>query len=306
MTIPIIGAGMAGLLAARMLRHRDPVVIEAQDQLPNNHSAVLRFRSPLVGEVLGIPFKRVRVLKGVVPWENPVADALAYSKKCTGTYLSDRSITAETGMVERWIAPPDLIERMAEGVNIKFGHQYGFPVGNPKAISTIPMSALMKLLDYPEYKDVTFKSVIGINLRATIRECDAYVSIAVPDPDLPFSRVSITGNELIIECQGGFIDDRAYILDKALRLLGLPHYVSDVEERPQPYSKIIPIDEEARRNFIYWSSSLKQRAFSLGRFATWRPGLLLDDLVNDVRFIERLMQSKSHQYDAEQSETRRD
>ncbi len=28
--------------------------------------------------------------------------------------------------------------------------------------------------------------------------------------------------------------------------------------------------------------------YSLGRFATWRPGLLLDDLVNDIRVIQKI------------------
>ena len=50
--VTIIGAGMAGLLAANMLRHRDPVILEAQKSLPNNHHALLRFRSSVVGDVL--------------------------------------------------------------------------------------------------------------------------------------------------------------------------------------------------------------------------------------------------------------
>ena len=63
MTISVIGAGLAGLLAGNMLRHRDPVIHEVQPSLPNNHSAVLRFRSSAVGDVLNIPFQKVKMIK---------------------------------------------------------------------------------------------------------------------------------------------------------------------------------------------------------------------------------------------------
>ena len=46
------------------------------------------------------------------------------------------------------------------------------------------------------------------------------------------------------------------------------------------------IDEELRKDFIYWATD-KHNIFSLGRFATWRPGLLLDDLVKDIRLIDK-------------------
>ena len=58
----IIGAGQAGLLAARSLALHNPTIIEQQDELPNNHSALLRFRSSIVGDSVGIPFQKVRVL----------------------------------------------------------------------------------------------------------------------------------------------------------------------------------------------------------------------------------------------------
>ena len=57
MTVIVIGAGMAGLLAGSMLRSECESVVEAQPNLPNNHSAVLRFRSTAVADTLNIPFK---------------------------------------------------------------------------------------------------------------------------------------------------------------------------------------------------------------------------------------------------------
>lgn len=310
MTIKIIGAGMAGLLAANMLRKYDPVVIEAAPSLPNNHSAVLRFRSTVVADVLGIEFKKVSVIKSHVPWKNPVADALAYSKKNTGEMRTDRSFSLETTRSERYIAPPDLIQRMAAGLNIKFGTPYDFSKSDAKVISTVPMWRTMRDMDYPENSRLCehFHWVSGTNVRATIDGCDAYASLYTPDPRLHFSRLSITGDELIAEVPGLLRPNTGAreVVDQARKLLGLE--ANDVKSwsvHDQPYAKINPIPEDERRKFIFWASTIKGRAFSLGRFATWRPGLLADDLVNDVRIIERLMLSKSPGYDAERLELAR-
>jgi hypothetical protein len=309
MTIHIVGAGMAGLLAANLLRHRDPVVLESQASLPNNHSAVLRFRTSAVADALGIPFRKVSVVKATLPWKNPVADALAYSKKNLGTYLSDRSISAQPSSTERWIAPPDLIEQMARRVDIRFGAKFDFPVGHPKVISTLPMPALMKALGY-EPEPETFRWVSGVNVRAKINNADAYVTLNVPDPALAFSRVSITGDELIVELPGmEFLPPftgAEWIAIKAADLLGIPgEDVHDVSWHRQAYAKIRPIDEHQRKSFIFWASSVTGRAFSLGRYATWRPGLLLDDLVKDVRLIDSWIASGTPGYEMDIHHARR-
>ena len=299
MTLKIIGAGLAGLLAARMLQRRNPVVIEAQAALPNNHSAVLRFRSSIVGDTLGIPFRRVSVIKSSIPWLNPVADALAYADKCHGTLRTDRSIVQTSSVVDRWIAPPDLIARMAEGLAICFSKTHDFSSGE-KVISTIPMPVLAGTLGYEHLTPADFTSSPGTNVSARIRDCDAYVSVYVPDPGFPFSRISITGDELIVEIPGSEEHSPSEMATVAGRLLGIDRErLSDFRSRPSAYAKIVPIEEGARREFIYWASTVAGRAHSLGRFATWRPGLLLDDLVQDVRIIDRLLDSRSPGYDAE-------
>jgi 2-polyprenyl-6-methoxyphenol hydroxylase-like FAD-dependent oxidoreductase len=50
--IVVVGAGMAGLLAGSMLRKDCPLILEARERLPHNHSAVLRFRSSIVGDTV--------------------------------------------------------------------------------------------------------------------------------------------------------------------------------------------------------------------------------------------------------------
>lgn len=286
----IVGAGMAGLLCANMLSRRRPIVMEAQPQIPNNHSAVLRFRTTVVGDVLGIPFRKVNMIKCPVVWQNTVSDSLAYSYKCTGQYLSDRSITSGTVIQERYIAPPDLIARMAENADLSLGQKFTWhetDTEGPPVISTLPMPTLMRVLNYPDMP--RFYYVSGFNIKATIEDCDAFVSLLVPDPTMPMSRISITGNELIIElprAQNEVLDKIKEIVEFALGLLSIEHEkVIDVEIHQQMYSKIVAIDNDLRKRFIAWATD-QHNIYSLGRYATWRPNLLLDDLVKDIHCID--------------------
>ena len=54
----------------------------------------------------------------------------------------------------------------------------------------------------------------------------------------------------------------------------------------------MPIDDKTRKDFIYTLTE-KYNIYSVGRFATWRQ-LLLDDVVNDISVIERLITSNSN------------
>lgn len=307
----IIGAGMAGLLAGAMMRHAATAIHEAQPELPNNHTAVLRFRSPVVGEALNIPFKQVNALKALAPWQNPIADALAYSAKTNGTHTLRSIMTADGRMATRYIAPEDLVSRMAAAVQcpINFNakcDEYALremAAAGP-VVSTIPMPALMKVLGWEAKSE--FKSRAGINIVGTIPGASAYCSLYVPDPLLPFSRISITGDKLIVECSEEFMNelhespnDRLHksrtVLLQALHMMGLDGVSMSYEALPQKYAKVLPIDEAERREFIMWAST-EHNIYSLGRFATWRPGLLMDDVVNDVRVIQRLTAQRGEAY----------
>jgi cation diffusion facilitator CzcD-associated flavoprotein CzcO len=105
--IVVVGAGMAGLLAGSMLRKDCPLILEARERLPHNHSAVLRFRSSIVGDTVGIPFRKVQAIKAVERWSNPIADTLSYSMKTNGAYTIRSSVTADAKVSERYIAPSD-------------------------------------------------------------------------------------------------------------------------------------------------------------------------------------------------------
>lgn len=310
----IIGAGMAGLLAGGMIRDQAISIWESSSSLPNNHSAVLRFRSSIVGDALDIPFKKVKMMKTISAWRNPVADAMAYSMKTNGTASLRSAITANGEISERYIAPDNLIQELRKRVtgpvffDVKIGNEELQALMKP-VISTIPMPVLMKILNYKEVPK--FNYVNGFNINCTVPESDAYVSVYVPNPGTAFNRVSLTGKKLTIEfsvpqstlgevkfrvdCINSDPKMMTGLVEHALVYLGMDDCNwQDAKISMQPYSKILPIDEGERRKFILWASD-NFGIYSLGRFATWRPGLLMDDVVNDVRVIRKIIKSGSYE-----------
>jgi hypothetical protein len=59
----IVGAGMAGCLAGVL--NPTATIYEAAESFQQNHDAVLRFRDDQVSKQVGIPFKKVKVRKGI-------------------------------------------------------------------------------------------------------------------------------------------------------------------------------------------------------------------------------------------------
>ena len=170
------------------------------------------------------------------------------------------------------------------------------------------MNVLMGLLGWEEKPD--FRYVHGFNVNATVDNCDAYVSVYSPDPLELYNRVSLTGNQLTIECsmpeanqiqldsiaaKHSELGEKSELIKEAKFLLGIDRLkVHSIKASVQKYSKILPIDDNIRKRFIMWATD-RFNIYSLGRFATWRPGLLLDDVVNDVRVIRKII--KNGQYD---------
>jgi hypothetical protein len=306
----VVGAGMAGLLAAGMLRGDCEAVYEAQESLPNNHSAVLRFRSSVVGDALNIRFKEVQAIKSVEPWKNPIADALSYSVKTNGTATLRSVLSADAAPKTRFIAPPDMIQQMADRVSapISFGNKRSKSdwSANPSfgihTISTLPMPLMMEALGWKARSE--FRSREGFNVGCKLNGVDAYCSLYVPDPTSAIARISITGDQLVAECYGQPHYRGDLLIEEAIRKMGLSlvygkghNRISTASEweKTQQYAKILPIDEDERREFIMWASR-EFNVYLLGRYATWRPHLLLDDLVNDVRVIQRLSTQKGASY----------
>lgn len=292
----IAGAGLAGLTAAALLRDECKEVWEAKPSLPDNHAALLRFKSSIVGDSLNIPFKRVNIIKDVDSCGNDLKDALQYSRKTNGSYLI-RSIKKETA--ERYIAPTDFIQRLQKKVMapIQFEKKLEEKIYLPAhLISTIPMPALIKLYGMSKRFPIDFHYMSGQVISVEIKNCDVYSTLYFPNPGIAAYRVSITGSKMIIEVSGE--DKLIPEHEIALCCSKLGIQLDDVSyetmsHKVQPFMKILPIDEDLRKRVILFMTE-EFGIYSFGRFATWRPGLLLDDLVKDLRTIQRIALTKNN------------
>ena len=303
--LTIFGAGLSGLIAAKMLSERRPMICDSQASLPNNHHAVLRFRSSIVGDVTNIPFKKVSVSKWVRSSTgnlNPIRDAALYSIKATGK-LQSRSIM-DLKPVDRYIAPPDLVGRLASTAHIDYGiglqeWSNNLIRDHGPVISTIPMPAMMEMFGWPDKPEFNRRS--GWTLKAKVLpeyECEMYSTVYSAVENDIWYRASITGDELMIEGAGEPPKiERSTIFAQVAEQFGLkPEFLSSSSMHPSKYQKISELDgagKESAKRFIMHLSS-EYQIYSLGRFATWRPKLLLDDLVNDVRVIARLIDGESN------------
>lgn len=308
MSVRIFGAGMAGLLTATMLRRLSPTVYDAQPSLPDNHGALLRFRSAAVERETGQPFRRVRVLKAVkgrggLRSVSTIRDANLYSLKVTGA-VSPRSVL-DLEPADRFIAPDTFLSGLARDARLAFGRELtGLDLHELKGqsenvlISTIPMPALMRIAGWPNVPAFEYRAVWSVVVTITEPSVDVYQTIYYPEPDTPYYRASITGNRLIVEffadpCADGNFDAVDGALSSVLRDFGLPPNIKAGFNNPkrQEYGKLLPIPERERREFILAMSD-EFNVYSVGRFATWRQ-ILLDDVVNDVRVVESMITQRS-------------
>jgi len=296
----IIGAGQAGLLAARRFAHYNPIVIEQQKSLPNNHGALLRFRSDEIAKSLGIEFKKITVYKGVLCADRTtitnsptIRDFNAYSYK-TIKRIAERSIINIHNAV-RYIAPTSFITLLANRTNIKYDKPFqGFiedrrTIKGP-IISTIPMPSLMEALNYHHGPIFDYQPIWSIN--CLLKDTDVYQTLYVPyDLDHPY-RVSITGDKMTLEFSSRpEIETPENFIEQYLQILHIHNECYDISIKKQDYGKIVPIDDNERQKFILWATD-NYNIYSLGRYATWRQ-ILLDDVLKDIAVIGKMISQRS-------------
>lgn len=290
----IVGAGLAGLICAHAMPQER--VIEIQPEPNEVHKALLRFRTPSVGELTGIEFKPVEVRKGI--WmdgqfhDPSILTANLYAKKVVGR-IHDRSIW-DISTVTRYIAPQNFYERLIDSVGkrISWGTdwaraQLDVPPQEP-IISTAPLPAMLDAFGIDIGEKFARKSIHV--QRWHVEDCDVYQTIYFPSPKHSLYRASITGDLLIAEFAGLPVGDWG---DDMMRALGIWW---DITERlgtaDQKYGKIAPIHDGARRAAIA-KLTTDHNVFSVGRFATWR-NILLDDVVHDIAVVKRLISSSEY------------
>ena len=301
----IYGAGLAGLIAA--CHFPQARIFESKPEGEHQHKALLRFRSPAVGDAVGVDFRRVSVHKGIWHDGRFAAPDIRlhnwYARKVAGK-LVDRSIwNVETA--DRWVAPEDFHAQLAERHRTRI--EYGFAIDTydfiradgEVVISTLPMPDAHEFLvdgfyhrmpDFLRSAPVFPSSPIQVR-RFRVKGANVHQTVYFPDPVVTLYRASIVGDLLIAEYVDAANDDSAMALDA----FGLSR--DDVEPVAggfQPIGKIAPTDEVWRKEFIYWLSR-EHHVYSLGRFATWR-NVMLDDVLNDIRVIHKLINSCAYEH----------
>jgi len=307
----IIGAGLAGLIAANTA-FQDAEIYESQSRATmRRHQGVLRFRSPKIGETLGIPFKKVKVHKSIYSQDRHhsvcnVQHANEYSQKVVGK-LESRSIW-NLDTVDRWIAPNDfqdiLIKRCEN--RIQFDTVQTNLNRSEILISTMPLQIMSGLagiitpdrIDFKMQKIAAIEFIIpGADVCQTIYFPDTHGEF--PDDNEPFNiyRASITGDKLIVEST--CIPSRHITneIDTVLRAFGIMSLKTQLlsncpEWQSSRQGKISPIDDQWRKKTIFELSS-NHGVYSLGRFATWRQ-ILLDDVLQDVYRIKKFIESDNY------------
>jgi hypothetical protein len=299
--VKIYGAGLAGLLAGCVFQNAQ--IIEAAPRHNISHKALLRFRSSAVGDAVGIPFRKVKVNKGIFisgQFAQPnILLANLYSKKVIGK-LADRSIW-NLEPVERFIAPEDFIEQLIERCDHRIQWETKVDAqdiqetpSNHKIISTMPMSVMTKIIDEldPSMKiDTPAFNFSNITVRRwRIKDADVFQTIYFPHPDTTLYRASMTKDMLIAEYIGE-ADPQVLYLFSAFGID--PFEAEEIGSVKQGFGKIAPIDDQWRKDFIY-NLSNRYDIFSLGRFGTWR-NILMDDVLNDLQVIKKLMNATTYE-----------
>lgn len=283
----IIGAGVSGLLCGAL--NPGSTIYEAGPERDTGQKAVFRLRSERICDLLGIEFKKVKVHKAIWFDDRECAPSIQlahmYSHKVTGK-ITCRSIF-DIDSVERFIPPVDFIDQLAERCDIIWDYSIdGLSDTSVPIVSTAPICVNAKLCGLA-MQSVSSGGDIVIN-RIPLEDCDSYCTMYYPSPEINTYRASITGDVLIIESIGGLTDRE---LNKICWSFGIPFkrsMLNHVKNKIQKNGKISSMDNKEREKIIS-DMTLNHNLYSLGRFATWRPKVMLDDVLDDICHIRRLI-----------------
>lgn len=295
----IIGAGISGLLCS--IANPNAVVMESGSKDDINHQAILRMKTDKISIFTGIKFKKVKVQKSIWFGGKEVQPSPRftnmYSKKVSGK-ITDRSIT-NIDPVTRYIPPDDFIEQLQNKAgSIDYGITFNFDAVESTTepiISTVPMSIVSGHFGMTnnfgmDVKSNENKRPIHVT-KLKLKKCNCYSTIYYPDPEHSAYRASINGNILIVESISD--SNNSISVDEILESFGLDANDFSIEKgvyHKQEFGKINAIDNALREKIIL-ELTLKHNIYSLGRFATWRPKLMVDDVLDDIFVIKDLIES---------------
>lgn len=290
----IIGAGIAGSMARGFFSSLQPEIYEAKADAASSHKAILRFRDPSIGLLLGVPLTKIHVTKAI--WydghfvePNPTVTNM-YSRKVAKD-IYKRSI-GTIAPVDRFISREPIIPR---GANVGYqleriepGICYfsnGEEVEYDNCVSTIPLPVMANAAgikitgeakSYPIY--VMRFPVLPIS--------EVYQTIYFPSGIFRTYRASLEAQEFVIESQDGFPDELEIVTVLQLFALGMGD-VGEPKKYEQSNGKIVELEPSLRKHIILELTD-KFSVYSLGRYATWR-NITSDVLLDDLAKIASMM-----------------
>jgi hypothetical protein len=297
--IHIIGAGLAGLITACKIKEAN--IIEAGPRA-EQHKALLRFRTRKVADLTDIPFYEVQVhkeiwYKGQSSKTCTIAMANEYAHKVSGV-IEGRSIW-NLEACTRYVAPRSfydiLVARHGNRISWNSPMTSGdIKRGNHKTfINTSPLPTIMDICGLERKKFEFYRKAIRVERYQLPLLTDVYQTIYFPEPELRIFRASITGNLLIVESITDILQNQVRELDLVYDAFGLGDIeMVRVDVTDQKYGKIVDLPREQKEAILY-ELTREFNVFSIGRFATWR-NILLDDVVNDINVVERLMAASTY------------
>jgi hypothetical protein len=283
----ILGSGLSACLAGIMMP--DTHLYEPLSET-TTHNAVLRFRTDKISKITGIPFKKVKIYKGIWHNDRPVQLApkyiVRYARKVSESITARSIVNQETE--ERFIAPSDLHEQMihlAGGIE-EFGT--GIRVFNTLSpvISTIPLNVMCKELGLDIKINTMLSNPIYVS-RFEIPNCDIHATNYYTGANTPVYRATLSGSELIVESTFDLlIGDDTEIVKQSFGLDALKP-IPIVMNYQQHDGKLTPFNDQERKELLFKLTN-EFNIYSLGRYAIWK-NILLDDVVQDVEVIKKMM-----------------
>jgi len=292
----VLGTGLTACLAGMVNQH---ATLYNEKETDKVHKAILRFPSPQIEKITGIPCNHVKISKSIfsggVHHSVPnIALCNQYSFKCTGGYY-DRSIS-NLDTVERWVPPEDFHERMLHMLRHRVFRGVGYKEAMISAtdleepiVSTLPMATNCALVD-EEVEELGTENRSIYVTKAKIEDCNIWHTMYFPEIELQTYRASIEGDILTIESIAPIdIDDVYWVAD----VFGVIYNdFPSIFNFQQKIGKITPIDTHLRKEVIRTLTD-QYNIYSLGRWATWR-SIQLEDVVKDIYQINRLINQSEY------------
>lgn len=295
MKIVIIGAGLAGSMAAGAFSSYNPVVIDAASG-PRKHTAVMRLRDPNIGKLLGIPLEEITVQKGIYNEDNILKANNQYSLKLYRE-LGKRSLL-ELGEVKRYLMRDSFTHKEIYWNKMVIGIKSGyiitqddegdeFNVAYDICISTIPMPVILDACMLPRKKKFFRYEPIYVYRSKLKTKSSIHQTLYIPNIACAPYRMTIEGEDVIIESIMSSDEDAFLnmLIENGFGISG--DLLHDWEVSEIPYGKIIKIGDDIRR-YLIMKLTRDFNIYSLGRHAIWKP-IRADHLLKDIDKIAHMI-----------------